>query len=81
MRDASVSQWGNLNHIAGNRVDSIVTDSALRMDQASVQMILENIIKEQKMLDFKKEVQSRDRAQLRHRLKTSHNDKLQVKLG
>lgn len=39
-------------------------------------MILENIIKEQKILDFKKEVQSRDRAQLRHRLKTSHNDKL-----
>lgn len=72
--------WGTLNHLPITGVEKIVTDKILKMDKESCDRILQGILEEKQIDDFKREQKAALRQDLREKLSERHHRTMDLEI-
>ena len=72
------SYWQILNHLPSKGVERIVTDKILKYDKVSFDSILQGILEEKQIDDYRKNLIQKNRADLRAKLNTRHNNTIKL---
>merc|ERR1711893_42886 len=72
--------WGTLNHLPAKGVEKVVTDKILAMDKESCDRILQGILEEKQIDDFKREQQASLRNDLREKLSQRHRQTMDLEI-
>ncbi len=70
----TVDYWQQLNHLPRKAVKNIVNDRILSKDKQSCDFVLNKILEQKIDEDAKRQIQVKDRIQLRQKLRTRHNE-------